>query len=189
MLAQVDRAGYTARTDHLRRMMDKSRQQRVTPKRRSALDTIDWVGWCLWMGGLALQLLWHLVLVSDSLAAATPGPIRDPDEVPSWLSSVLLRLVVYLPRSQLLMSWSIAASALSVWWNPRFVQFYRGFSKHVLGLSQWYLFQVLVVITRVGGRRVTGLAASSDVSRIAQLSLHGLIALATVVVSLSPSMT
>jgi len=184
--AQVDRAGYAARTDHLRRMMDKSRQQRVTPKKWSPLDSADWLGRSLWQGGLILQLLWHLAVISDSIAVAT-RPLRDPDETPTWLVLFLGRITEFLPDTQLLISWSVVASIMSVWWNPRFVQVYRGFSKHVLGLSQWYIFQGLVVALRIAGRRATEFAVNAEVSKSAQLSLHGLLALAMVVVSFSSS--
>lgn len=183
MMAQVDRAGYTARTDHLRRMMDKTRQRRATPKQWSALDTADWLGKSLWQGGLALQLLWHLVVISDNISVTTPGPMRDPDEVPTLLASILGPVSRFLPGGEVLIHWSVIASMLSVWWNPRFVQVFRGFSRHVIGLSQWYIFQALVVTVRFAGRRATKYAADAQVSRSAQMSLHGLLALAMTVVS------
>ncbi|KAH6695399.1 Ima1 N-terminal domain-containing protein [Plectosphaerella plurivora] len=177
--AQVDKAGYTARTDHLRRMMDKSRQRRATPKQWSPLDTIDTMGKWLWLSGLAAQLLWHLVLVSQA-SSSTSGSLRDPDEVPHWFSVWLAQVTLRLPAAQSLISWSIYVTLIGIWWNPRFVQVFRGFSKHVLGLSQWYAFQGLILAVRLGGREAAGHVAQSEVATSAKVSLHGLLAIITI---------
>ncbi|KAM0330955.1 hypothetical protein ACHAQA_003912 [Verticillium albo-atrum] len=180
--AQVHQAGYTARTDHLRRMMDRSRQRRAAPKRWTALDTVDKLGRWLWLAGLAGQLLWHIAATAETLSATTPGPLRDPDEVPSAWASSLRNIANTLPNTSLLIRLSIWANLLSIWWNPKFVQVSRGFSKHIYGLSQWYMFQVLVLLVRFISVSMATFAGSAEGSaRSAQLSLHALLSLAIVV--------
>lgn len=181
--AKVDQAGYKARTDHLRRMMDRSRQRRSAPKRWTPLDGFDSFGRWLWLSGLASQMLWHLVSVSVLVTTRTPGPLRDPDEDSSQLLLLLRRLTYVLPSAQSLASLSVGASIASVWWNPRFVQVFRGFSKHILGLSQWYIFQVLVILVRFVGVRITDATSGQEVQMSARVSLHFLLALVMVVVS------
>ncbi|KAL2755281.1 hypothetical protein ACRALDRAFT_1082422 [Sodiomyces alcalophilus JCM 7366] len=179
--ARVDQAGYKARTDHLRRMMDKSRQRLSAPKRWTPLDGFDSLGRWLWLSGLASQLLWHLVSVSTLVTTRTPGPLRDPDEDSSRSLLLLRQLTHALPSAHSLASLSIWVSVASAWWNPRFVQVSRGFSKHVLGLSQWYIFQVLVILVRFIGVRITDVSGGQEVQLSARISLHFLLALVMVV--------
>ncbi|KAM0277585.1 hypothetical protein ACHAQH_005704 [Verticillium albo-atrum] len=181
VLAQVHQAGYTARTDHLRRMMDRSRQQRAVKKRWTALDAADRLGRWLWLAGLTGQLLWHIVTMADALSTTTPGPLRDPDELLSAWAPTLRYVVDTLPNAFTLMRLSFLANLLCIWWNPKFVQVFRGFSKHICGLSQWYIFQGLVLLVRFLGVRMTGVAGDGEGRTSAQLSLHVLLAIAVVV--------
>ncbi|PNH43868.1 hypothetical protein VD0002_g4687 [Verticillium dahliae] len=141
VLAQVQQAGYTARTDHLRRMMERSRQRRASPKRWTALDMADTLGRWFWFAGLTGQLLWHFATMADALSTMTTGPLRDTDELsPAW-TSVLRWMANALPQSSVLVRMSFWANLLCIWWNPKFTQVFRGFSKHIHGLSQcpfWY---------------------------------------------------
>ncbi|ROT35220.1 hypothetical protein SODALDRAFT_317855 [Sodiomyces alkalinus F11] len=179
--AKVEEAGYKARTDHLRRMIDRSRQRLSAPKRWTPLDGFDSLGRWLWLTGLASQLLWHLVSVSTLVTTSTPGPLRDPDEDFSRPLLLLRHLTDILPSAPFLATVSIWASIASAWWNPRFVQVFRGFSRHILGLSQWYIFQGLVILVRFIGVRITDIAGGQEVQPSARLGLHFLLALVMVV--------
>ncbi|KAG7101887.1 Integral inner nuclear membrane protein ima1 like [Verticillium longisporum] len=148
VLAQVQQAGYTARTDHLRRMMERSRQRRASPKRWTALDMADTLGRWFWFAGLTGQLLWHFATMADALSTMTTGPLRDTDELsPAW-TSVLRWMANALPQSSVLVRMSFWANLLCIWWNPKFTQVFRGFSKHIHGLSQCLhaLLAIVVVV-------------------------------------------
>ena len=169
---RIRQAGFTAKTDHLRRMMERSSGGR-TARRRTPLDLADALGRWLWRGGLALQLLWHLRVVADVLRREGNG-MRDPDD--GGLLVVLLRgvqsVVGVLPSADLLIRASIMASILCVWWNPHFVQVNRGFTRHLLGFTQWYSFQGLIVFFRFIFRAVLDIKGGKAHSRDAQLSAH-----------------
>ncbi|KAF4976713.1 hypothetical protein FZEAL_6661 [Fusarium zealandicum] len=171
--SQIRRAGYTAKTDHLRRMMEKSRGRRVDPGRTTILDWADSLGRGLWWGGLMMQMLWHLKAVAFALEHQDVG-MYDPDDSswPTMATACLSWVVAFLPPGETLMGGAVMASILSAWWNPQFVQVSRGFTKHLLGFTQWYSFQGLIIFFRFLFRRVLEMNGGKAQSRSAQLSAH-----------------
>lgn len=168
---RIRQAGYTAKTDHLRRMMDRSRGRKVTQKRTSLSDLAHLIGRWLWRGGLVAQLLWHAVNVSRALEHQDDG-MYDPEDSSQSAQAIakFQQLVAWLPQGDLLIRASIIAAILGVWWNPHFVQVNRGFTKHLIGLSQWYSFQGLIIFFRILFRNMLNLDDSR--SRTAQLAAH-----------------
>ncbi|KAK7421547.1 hypothetical protein QQZ08_009892 [Neonectria magnoliae] len=171
--ARIVQAGYTAKTDHLRRMMDKSRGRRDDHGRTTMLDWANTLGRGLWWGGLVVQLLWHLSAVSNVLKHRDEG-MYDPDDT-SWsklAASSLAWAVAFLPPAEALINGAFTASVLSAWWNPQFVKVSRGFTRHLLGFTQWYSFQGLIVFFRFFFGRVLEMDGGKAQSRGAQLSAH-----------------
>ncbi|KAL2206029.1 hypothetical protein CC79DRAFT_837931 [Sarocladium strictum] len=157
---RLQAAGYTAQTDHLRRLMANSRARKPR-KRLTPLDLAERVGRFVWWSGLILQVLWHLKSVSNvmELSSEALGGMVDPDASSrSELVTQLVEISRRLPSADFLIRGSITAAVLSIWWNPRFVQVTRGFSRHLLGFRQWYCFQGLIIFFRVVFRRVGELA-------------------------------
>ncbi|GFP58480.1 integral inner nuclear membrane protein ima1 [Trichoderma asperellum] len=172
---RINQAGYTAKTDHLRRMMEKSRGRRV-PKRMTSLDVANAMGRWLWWGGLVIQIAWHLVSVSyvlEAQATSKDGMVDPDDEsatkgMISWLSY----LRGFLPAADTLIRCCINTGFLSAWWNPHFVQFNRGFTRHLLGFTQWYCFQGLIIFFRYIFRSVLHMQGGQAQSDRAQISAH-----------------
>ncbi|KAF9871217.1 hypothetical protein CkaCkLH20_11386 [Colletotrichum karsti] len=175
--ARLDQAGYTARTDHLRRMMDRSRNDRGVPKKLTPLDMSAKLGQWLWLGGIVCQYMWHLASLAAVFAGQDEGPLRDPDAETTWLERLSLALTLVLPRPERLINWSLWANGLSLWWNPKFAQVFRGFSRHILGLGQWYTFQGLIVFTRFLAMKMAEMKGGRSAEESTQMSLHGLLAL------------
>ena len=182
VLERLGQAGYAAKADHLRRMMDKSRESRQVPKHKTTLDYANTVARWTWAAGLALEFIWHVASISMTL--------DEPSVLPeiAWISRAILALrqaVVLLPPSGVLIKLSFWANALTIWWNPLFVQVFRGFSKHVLGLSQWYTFQAIVTLTRFvlayRGLSLSDVAPGS--SKSAEISGHLFLAFFMILVS------
>ncbi|PNY29101.1 Integral inner nuclear membrane protein ima1, partial [Tolypocladium capitatum] len=170
---RIRQAGYTAKTDHLRRMMDRSRDRKST-RRTTVLDWVNGLGRTTWRAGFVLQILWHLVIVAQVLQPSDGG-MRDPDHVGFWARLVVglkHATTVFLPEADTLIQGSIAAAFISAWWNPHFVQVNRGFTKHLLGFTQWYSFQGLIVFFRLAFRRVLAIKGGQAQSTHAQLSAH-----------------
>jgi hypothetical protein len=114
----------------------------ATPKKTTSLDVVNsvgkWISWC----GLMLQILWHLSVVDMIL-----GMRMQISAVQGWKAFLLRALPIsgLAGISEDLATWTFRATLLSVWWNPLFVHFCRGFTRHILGLKQWYGFQVVLV--------------------------------------------
>lgn len=176
-------AGYTAKTDHLRRMMDRTRGTRATSHQRTMLDPINSVGYYLWYASYILQLLWHVKAVLKALARSDDG-MYDPDDE-TWGYQVFRyanTAVDHLPREDLLIWACIVATMSCFWWNPYFVQFVRGFTRHLVGLEQWYSFQGLIVFFRFGFRSVVQVKAE-DEPRNVSISIHLVLAVVMALVS------
>ena len=170
---KIQDAKYTAQTDHLRRMADRTRQVRGHARRRTTLDVASQCGKWMWWSGLGLQLLWHAVHVVAALNRREAG-MYDPDDE-SWTTKLVKAsgaVAGLLPGGDVMIWWSIWMSLASAWWNPHFVQLNRGFTRHLLGFTQWYSFQGLIVFTRFIAREVVGLEGGKSQSKYAQLSAH-----------------
>lgn len=170
VLGKLNNAGYIAKTDYLRRIMARNRSKRVSPRRRTLMDLADGVGRWLWWGSLGLQLLWHtragLELLEDNLPLGEEG---------GWLPVVLGAsgcVTQFLPSTAWLIQLSLQATILGVWWNPKFPQVVRGFSRPVLGLPKWYCFQALLVAFRYLFPRVVQLEVDPSGEMSAQFALH-----------------
>ncbi|RYP84552.1 hypothetical protein DL770_005206 [Monosporascus sp. CRB-9-2] len=140
-------ASYTAQTDHLRRMMDRTRSQRQEVKQRGILDVVDAVEKRTWHLGFILQFWWHAAVLfsifQDYYSLADGN---------SWMSVVLraARRAGFdkLPQGDQLIRWAIHLSMFSLPWNPRFKQTIRGFTTHIVGFKQWYMYQILILLIR-----------------------------------------
>jgi hypothetical protein len=165
-------------------MMEKSRGRKISPEKKGALDWVDSLGKGLWWGGLAMQMLWHLRAVTLALEHEDVG-MYDPDDM-SWSTLAVKGLglaVAFLPSADTLINSAVVASILSAWWNPQFVQVSRGFTRHLLGFTQWYAFQGLIVFFRFLFRRVLEMDGGQAQSRNAQLSAHVVMSVVMVIVS------
>ena len=184
--AAIKQASYTARTDHLRRMVERTRniRQGRGGSAKTALDWVDLAGRALWWGGLLVQLLWHLKLAIHILQMQdAEGGMRDPDAA-NPVGEAAAKLQPYvskLPSEALLLKASLAAGIFSAWWNPQFVKVARGFTRHLLGFTQWYSFQGLIVFFRFVYSSVAEVVEGQTQS--AQLSAHLIMAVFMVMVS------
>ncbi|KAI0843363.1 Ima1 N-terminal domain-containing protein [Hypoxylon sp. FL0890] len=171
-------ASYTAQTDHLRRMMDRTRSQRQEVKKRGILDAADSAGRWSWNFGFLLQFSWHIAMLwSLILGQYTLGGTD------SWVASTLngIQQLGYdrLPHADQLMRWAIYLGSCSLPWNPRFKQTIRGFTAHYLGFKHWYTYQLLILLVRYAGLSMAQYSSSKGLEASAQLSAQLAIALLT----------
>ncbi|KAK4242205.1 hypothetical protein C8A03DRAFT_11593 [Achaetomium macrosporum] len=146
---RLEQAVYTAKTDLLRRMLDRSASARKNLKTQGWLDLFQAVGKWLWIAGFVLQLAWHAVLVHALLSHYFVWAGMDDSLFTFRLLRICGPFVGWLPSPERLLRWSTLASILGVWWNPRFAQVYRGFSRHISGVGKWYFFQVVALVIRI----------------------------------------
>ncbi len=168
-------------------MMDKTRGRKAT-QRTSVLDVVSSLGGWLWRGGLVAQLLWHLLHIIQALEHSDDG-MRDPDDTSIYAKSLAAAktALTWLPDGDALIRISITAAILSSWWNPHFVQFTRGFTRHLLGFTRWYSFQGLIIFFRILFRSVLSMQGGAAPSQSAQLSVHLATAGIMCLVSTDPS--
>jgi hypothetical protein len=145
---RLEQSAYTAKTDLLRRMLDRSASARGSTTTQGWLEVFDAAGRWLWISGHVLQLVWHVVVVHDLLLQYFIWAGVDDNLSTFRLLRTCGPLLGRLPSADRLLGWSILATFLGVWWNPRFVQIFRGFTRHISGVSQWYIFQAMAVIFR-----------------------------------------
>ncbi|KAI1330700.1 hypothetical protein F5Y16DRAFT_362439 [Xylariaceae sp. FL0255] len=181
---KLHQASYTAKTDHLRRMMDRTRLQRKEVRQRGFLDLVDYLGELSWYAGFAFQTAWHLVVVAFLLAEQfTPAitPAITPASNNSYVFMVLDTLhriaASTLPYTDRLMQWAINLCLCSFPWNPRFKQSVRGFTAHILGFRQWYTYQLLILMMRLVCLSITQYSKSQVLPVASQLGVQVVIPL------------
>lgn len=153
-------------------MVEKSRGKRVS-KKTTPLDLVSHAGRLLWLGGFVLQMLWHLVNIARVLERRDNG-MYDPDDQSTlvMVTTGMNTAARFLPCPETLLRWSITAGFLCAWWNPHFVQVNRGFTRHLLGFTQWYSFQGLIIFLRFLFRTVADMHVDEAQSKSAYLSVH-----------------
>ena len=170
---RLEQAAYTAKTDVLRRMLDRSTSTRKMVTHTGWLDVFEAAGRWLWIAGLALQLCWHFSVLAMVIPASDEViPTRGQITVPLSLLTVIGPLLSLLPAADRLIRWSALASVLSVWWNPRFAQVFRGFTRHISGVSKWYFFQAVAVALRIVLQKAPRLSTPDPALLQAQLAGH-----------------
>ncbi len=176
VVERLKQSSYTAKTDHLRRLLDKTRQNVAPVKaRKSWLDVFDVLGQVCWVLGMSGQILWNSMGISGHLLRRLleistsdflySEPLIDPDlDIASspltfWMQAVIdildhdgtsvWSLGYYGINVRHLAKWSLLLSFISFWWNPKFKEGYRGYHRHIKGFQEWYKYQALLLITRV----------------------------------------
>ncbi|OTB13043.1 hypothetical protein K445DRAFT_320550 [Daldinia sp. EC12] len=165
---KLHEASYTAQTDHLRRMMDRTRSNRQEVKKRGVLDAVDWAGRLAWKLGFGLQFLWHVAMLWSLVVEQY---VLSRTE--SWITTILKGVHQYgndrLPHTERLMQWAIYLGLCSLPWNPRFKQTIRGFTAHYLGFKHWYTYQFLILLVRYAGLSMAQYSSSEGLQIPAQL--------------------
>lgn len=144
-------------------MLDRSAQTRVL---LSTTPGHYWhhTGRWLWILSFVLQILWHVLLVKDNVLADD-----ETIEAKSWVilaARTLDRLADYLPWPSRIVFWSFWTSVLSVWWNPRWVETYNGFTKHIVGRRSFYSYQILILVLKLAAWRNLYVLPAASVSRV-----------------------
>ncbi|EXJ71576.1 uncharacterized protein A1O5_05384 [Cladophialophora psammophila CBS 110553] len=140
--AQLHKATYNARSDHLRRVLDRSRQRRVASPWgwRSLLLNAAGFGHIL---SLALQLIWHLYgsqVVSGSLKRGL---------TPAECLSQRHCLPECLELMEPLVGLALVLGMLCIWWNPKWQHKLSNSERRLSGLNEYYLAQFVLMGLRL----------------------------------------
>ncbi|KAI0873667.1 hypothetical protein GGS24DRAFT_462542 [Hypoxylon argillaceum] len=181
---KLQQASYMAQTDHLRRMVDRTRSQRTGVKKRSPLDVFDFLGKLSWYTSFALQAAWHTT-VASLLLTESYASVRHSNWIPVALGAFHRMSAKMLPQSDWIMKWAILIGMCSFPWNPRFKQSIRGFTAHILGFRQWYTYQLLIIIVRFIALSIAQYSKSRGLPAATQLGPQLVIVLVTAYVYLA----
>lgn len=179
--AQLNKASYTAQTDHLRRMMDRTRARRREVKKRGVLDLLDVAGKWTWHFAFFLQLVWHALELCSLFVYFQEKKQSEQDGPEDWILGPLARICRFglrvTPSSARLVRWTINVGFVSIAWNPRFKQTVRGFTSHILGLRQWYTYQLIILFIRCACLFVSQYNDTKAINPTSQLAAHLFISL------------
>lgn len=154
--SRLREAGMTAKADHLRRMMDKSRARRgQKPATITSTGMAEILGRTLWFLGLLGQISWN---VSEIFSTGLE-PYLAEVKIHNVILSRTIATVIGSCLSDVWIRSGILCSILSLWWNPMFSQMRTGFVSHIAGFGDWYKFQVLMIISRAAFYYISGLEA------------------------------
>jgi hypothetical protein len=139
-------AGRTAKADHLRRLMDRSRAKKsAAVNKLSFSSSVDFVGRCLWYMGLLGQIVWNVMALVAISQHNNPGAFENFLQ----LSPIaLFEPAIHMSTSRTWAVSSLFCTVASFWWNPMFKQMNSGFMNHIKGFRDWYKLQFLLVVIR-----------------------------------------
>jgi Ima1 N-terminal domain len=150
---QIQQAGYVAKSDHLRRMMEHSRARKIASRWgwRSLVVTLGAALFCMSIVG---QLSWNLI-----------GLLEDPNQGGGETgTSMSLRrtqcaaqafatcrtdsrcAAAFAPVALL----ALIAGLLASWWNPRWQHKLQGREGRLVGLGEYYQVNTAVLLARFG---------------------------------------
>ena len=136
--AQLQQATYNARSDHLRRVLEKSRQRRIAScwGWRSLLVNAAGLGYVVSLG---VQVLWHFygsqVTTNSSTEQLRPADCLRQHAFPSQC----------LDTSEPFVGLALVLGLLCVWWNPKWHHKLRNSEGRLVNLHEYYLTQFLLL--------------------------------------------
>ncbi|KAE8147285.1 Ima1 N-terminal domain-containing protein [Aspergillus avenaceus] len=151
--ARIRQTGYEAKSDHLRRMMDRSKAGRAArhARRWNWRSLLVFTGAICYWASIAGQLSWDLW---GALADGSPLKSDEPLAQPSIISCVRQSLQnrrVPSPCSVDLSPYaglSLIAGILSLWYNPKLRLKVEGRGGRFVGLGEYYQVQLIVMVVR-----------------------------------------
>ena len=143
--------GYAAKTDHLRRMMDKTRGSQSIRYDWNWRHFVVYVGGIGWWSAVAGQVLWNAF---GTLAAVDSGlgDENPPASVKECVQQTFrdgLRGSSCTDLAQPLAVWALVLGLLSSWWNPCLSKKLHGKLGRMVGLTEFYKLQGIINVCRL----------------------------------------
>ena len=157
---RIKRSGYIAKTDHLRRMVERTRTVGIGQLGRGGWrGLVIRIGGLGWWGSAVTQISWHLLAtVRREVPEATNSQMTDElggNGLPRF--GRCARLLVYEQHIDErcltgITHWMPAVLALALattWWNNQIRQKYLYNGGRMVGLRDYYTLQVIILAARV----------------------------------------
>ncbi|KAJ5085542.1 hypothetical protein N7532_010313 [Penicillium argentinense] len=153
---RIKQAGYEAKADHLRRMMDQTRAGKTArqARNRSWQSLLVYIGALFFWASIAGQLAWSTI--GGLTAPSTSFEDSDiPLDSPLHFASCVHRVFVsgkfptdcafdLSPAA----GHALVAGFLSLWWNPKLRMKIEGRSGRFKGLTEYYEVQFIALVVR-----------------------------------------
>jgi hypothetical protein len=169
-MERMREAGRTAKTDHLRRLMDRSRTKKsVSVNRLSFSGVVSFTGKWLWYLGLLGQIFWNI------MALVAVAQQNNPNAMENLLRPPLMSFLGKCIQISTSRTWArsvLWCSVCSIWWNPMFKQMNSGFMNHIKGFGDWYKLQFLLIVIRVLFYYIMGTGVFADSFSPASTGAH-----------------
>lgn len=173
---RIKATGYAAKTDHLRRMMERTRGHGLQYDEWNWKSVLIFLGGFGWISSLAGQVMW------DGLAILTSGEEQDGlrDENFSVSGYSFLQLIMRdsgSTQDSAKLFDSVARVALllgflSSWWNPKLQERQRRKGGRLVGVQEFYKLQGLLLLVRcVAWAYIAGSELAVHTTQAAHLSM------------------
>ncbi|KAJ5774557.1 hypothetical protein N7457_009453 [Penicillium paradoxum] len=160
--SRIRRAGYEAKSDHLRRMMDQTRANRESrqARNRSWSSLFLYLGAFAYWASIAGQLSWDLISMatlaqssqnsSEDLPSAEQLSMASISAISCVNQSIYMRRIPKACSPDLVPTAGLAliAGAFSLWWNPKLRMKIDGMPGKFGGLTEYYEAQLIVMVVR-----------------------------------------
>ncbi|KAI9676778.1 MAG: hypothetical protein M1829_002873 [Trizodia sp. TS-e1964] len=150
--ARIKAAGYAAKADHLRRMMERTRG---LGKIRD-FSSYKWqefavfLGAIGWWASLIGELIWHLL--GAMTISPSPNSIYLDSANPSHYKCLAQALkdkeVQFGCADPFVINVSLLLGLLTLWWNPKLPKMVRGSGGRMVGLNDYYALQIGAFVLR-----------------------------------------
>jgi len=171
---RIRATGYAAKTDHLRRMMERTRGHGVQPEESNWKSVLVFTGGTAWFTSLVGQILWDGLVLSMS-GKEHEGPL-DEDISISGCVQQIMRGSDVAPGCTTLAT-PIARIALPIgllacWWNPKLQEVSKRRGGRMVGVSEYYKQQALLLLVRFLAYSYLDRTPSSDINLQKILGIH-----------------
>ncbi|KAL8749016.1 MAG: hypothetical protein Q9184_006971 [Pyrenodesmia sp. 2 TL-2023] len=186
---RIRSTGYAAKTDHLRRMMNRTRGEGLTYASWSWKRSVTLLGAIGWSVGLLGQLSWHaLGALPQSL---TEDGLVDDDGGPRSIPACLAYTAYSLQSDQFCqdlwqpwLAYALGFSLLCSWWNPRMQYKLRGGYGRIVGQVEYYKLQLMALAMRYLSWKLMAKHSTILIDPQAKRALHAFTLVVEVIVSL-----
>ncbi|KAF5865601.1 hypothetical protein ETB97_003018 [Aspergillus alliaceus] len=151
---RIRQAGYEAKSDHLRRMMDRSKAGRAArhARRWNWRSLLLFAGAISYWASVAGQLSWNLLgaLAADESLLYPDDPLVPPSFISCVNSTLRTRRVPSCCSVDLApyAGLALVAGILSAWYNPKLRLKLEGRAGRFVGLGEYYQVQLIVMVVR-----------------------------------------
>lgn len=150
---QIRAAGYAAKADNLRRMIDRSREHSRTVHTSRQTWTLRLIALARWVyiASVLAGLLWHTM----GLTMASYDMVDIDDDV-SWAACLVQAFSVHRasqscvlsPHALHVLRGSLTADWLTIWWNPKLASKTNSITGRMRGLKSLWSIRALVLMLR-----------------------------------------